>query len=84
LAAPVYYFSTAAPAGLQQKRELENKEEPTVPARVFVPRTDIYETANAWAVVMEIEAGPKGGPPDDRRAGFNFPGFAKPRGLSAF
>jgi hypothetical protein len=24
--------------------------------------TDIYETADALAVVMEIEAGPKGGP----------------------
>jgi hypothetical protein len=57
-----------------------NKEEPTVPARVFVPMTDIYETANALAVVKEIEAGPKGGPPDDRRAGFNFPCSAKPRG----
>jgi HSP20 family protein len=39
---------------VQQKRELSTKEEKTVPARYFVPNTDIYETDNALVVVMEI------------------------------
>jgi HSP20 family molecular chaperone IbpA len=39
---------------LQQKRELEKKEEPTAPARVFVPNTDIFETDEALTVVMEV------------------------------
>jgi HSP20 family protein len=29
---------------IQQKREVENREEATVPSRVFLPTTDIYET----------------------------------------
>src|SRR5271165_4221731 len=39
---------------VQQKRELEKKEETTIPARVFVPTADIYETADALTVVMEM------------------------------
>ena len=39
---------------VQQKRELEKKEETTVPARVFVPPPDIYETRNALKVVLEM------------------------------
>src|SRR5579863_1588611 len=39
---------------VQQKRELATKEEKTVPARYFVPNTDIYETEDALVVVMEI------------------------------
>jgi HSP20 family molecular chaperone IbpA len=40
---------------VQQKRELEKKkEEATVPARVFVPTADIYETEGALTVVMEM------------------------------
>src|SRR5437588_12133054 len=39
---------------VQQKRELEKKEETTVPARAFVPMADIYETADALTVVMEM------------------------------
>ena len=39
---------------VQQKRELENKEESTIPARVFVPTTDIFETEDALTVVMEM------------------------------
>ena len=31
---------------VQQKREVEKKEETTIPARVFVPATDIFETWN--------------------------------------
>jgi HSP20 family protein len=39
---------------LQQKKELAPKEEQTVPARYYVPNTDIYETDGALTVVMEI------------------------------
>jgi HSP20 family protein len=39
---------------VQQKRELEKKEETTAPARIFVPPADIYETANALKVVLEM------------------------------
>ena len=39
---------------LQQKRELANKEESTIPARVFVPTADIYESNDALNVVLEM------------------------------
>jgi len=39
---------------VQQKRELERKEETTVPARIFVPAADIYETPEALKVVLEM------------------------------
>jgi HSP20 family molecular chaperone IbpA len=39
---------------VQQKRELENKEESTIPARVFLPPADIYETNDALNVVVEM------------------------------
>jgi HSP20 family molecular chaperone IbpA len=39
---------------VQEKKELVSKEEKTVPARYFVPNTDIYETDDALIVVMEI------------------------------
>lgn len=39
---------------VQEKREVAKKEETTVPARAFVPETDIYETADALTVVMEM------------------------------
>jgi len=38
----------------QKKRELEKKEETTIPARIFVPTTDIYETDDSLTVVMEM------------------------------
>ena len=38
----------------QKKRELEKKEETTIPARIFMPTTDIYETGNSLTVVMEM------------------------------
>jgi len=38
----------------QKKRELEKKEETTIPARIFVPTTDIYETDGSLTVVMEM------------------------------
>jgi HSP20 family protein len=39
---------------VRQKKELAAKGEKTVPARYYVPPTDIYETADALTVVMEI------------------------------
>jgi len=38
----------------QAKKELVSKEEKTVPARYYVPTTDIYETDDALIVVMEV------------------------------
>ena len=39
---------------VQQKRELEKKEETTVPVRIFLPTADIYETQDALTVTLEI------------------------------
>jgi HSP20 family protein len=39
---------------VQQKRELEKKEETTVPTRVFLPTADIYETQDALCVILEM------------------------------
>ena len=39
---------------LQQKREVEKKEETTIPARIFLPSTDIYETDDALSVILEM------------------------------
>jgi HSP20 family molecular chaperone IbpA len=39
---------------VQEKRELQKKEEPTIPVRVFVPTTDILEDEHALTVVMEM------------------------------
>ena len=39
---------------VQQKRELENKEEATTPTRVFAPIADIYETNDALTVILEM------------------------------
>jgi HSP20 family protein len=39
---------------VQQKRELEKKQEGTIPARVFVPTTDIFETEHALTLVAEM------------------------------
>jgi HSP20 family protein len=39
---------------VQEKKELVSKEEKTVPARYYVPNTDIYETEDGLTVVMEI------------------------------
>ena len=39
---------------VQQKRELDKKEESTIPARVFVPTADIYETQDALHVILEM------------------------------
>jgi HSP20 family molecular chaperone IbpA len=42
------------PLEVQKKKELVDKEEKTVPTRYYVPNTDIYETANALTVVVEM------------------------------
>ena len=39
---------------VQKKRELENKEETTIPARIFMPETDIYEGEDALTVILEM------------------------------
>jgi HSP20 family protein len=39
---------------VQRKREVEKKQETTIPTRVFVPATDIFETDQALTVVMEM------------------------------
>jgi HSP20 family protein len=39
---------------VQEKRELEKKQEATVPARTFVPTADIFETEASLTVVMEM------------------------------
>jgi HSP20 family protein len=39
---------------VQQKREVESKREGTIPARVFLPVTDIFETDQALTVIMEM------------------------------
>src|SRR5215470_2045245 len=39
---------------VQRKREVEKKTEGTIPARVFVPVTDIFETPEALTVVLEM------------------------------
>ena len=39
---------------VQQKREVERKQESTVPARTFLPVTDIFETNDALTVVLEM------------------------------
>lgn len=45
---------------VQQKRELETKQEATVPARTYVPTTDIYEAEQALTVVLEMPGVDKG------------------------
>ena len=39
---------------VQQKREVEKKQESTVPARAFLPVTDIFETEQALTVVLKM------------------------------
>ena len=42
------------PLEVQEKKELVGKGEKTVPARYFMPNTDIRETENGLLVVMEV------------------------------
>jgi HSP20 family molecular chaperone IbpA len=39
---------------VQDKKELAKKEEQTIPARFYVPHTDIYETDEQLTVLMEV------------------------------
>jgi HSP20 family molecular chaperone IbpA len=39
---------------VQQKREVEKKQESTIPSRAFLPATDIFETDLALTVVLEM------------------------------
>ena len=39
---------------VQKKRELENKEETTIAARIFLPAADIYEAENDLTVILEM------------------------------
>jgi HSP20 family protein len=39
---------------VQRKREVDSKQETTIPARAFVPVTDIFETEEALTVIMEM------------------------------
>jgi len=39
---------------VQQKREVEKKQESTAPTRTFLPTADIFETDQALTVVLEM------------------------------
>jgi HSP20 family protein len=47
-------MATGQELQVQPKREVEKKQESTVPARVFVPVTDIFETDQSLTVVLEM------------------------------
>lgn len=47
-------MATEQEVKVQEKRELQKKDESTIPARTFVPLTDIYETDQTLTVVMEM------------------------------
>ena len=44
---------------LQQKKEVTSPQEKTIPARFYVPATDIFETGDALKIVMEMPGVPK-------------------------
>jgi HSP20 family protein len=44
---------------VQQKKEVTSPQEKTIPARYYVPATDIFETGDALRVVMEVPGVPK-------------------------
>lgn len=45
---------------VQKKRELEGNEESTIPARTFLPTTDIYEDRDSLKVILEMPGVEKG------------------------
>src|ERR1051325_10828797 len=47
-------MATPQELAVRDKKELVSKEEKTVPARYYVPYTDIYETDEALTVVLEM------------------------------
>jgi len=46
---------------VRQKREVDKKPESTTPARRFLPVTDIFETADALKVILEMPGVDKDG-----------------------
>jgi HSP20 family molecular chaperone IbpA len=46
---------------VQQKREVERKQEATAPARMFLPVTDIFETDQALTLTLEMPGVAKDG-----------------------
>jgi HSP20 family protein len=47
-------MSTKQELQVQKKREHEQKQETTIPARVFVPTADIYESQDTLSVMLEV------------------------------
>ncbi len=47
-------MASAQELQVQKKRELENKDETTIPTRTFVPAADIYEAENDLTVILEM------------------------------
>jgi len=45
---------------VQQKRELETKQEATIPARAFIPTADIYEDEDELTLILEMPGVDKG------------------------
>ena len=39
---------------VQQKREVDKAQEPTIPTRTYMPTADIFETEDALTVVLEM------------------------------
>jgi HSP20 family protein len=44
---------------VQEKKEVSEQQEKTIPARFYVPPTDIFETEDELKIVMEIPGVPK-------------------------
>jgi HSP20 family molecular chaperone IbpA len=47
-------MSGAQDLAVREKQELANTEEKTTPGRYFVPAADIFETGEAFTVVLEM------------------------------
>ncbi len=47
-------MASAQELQVQKKRELESKDETTIPARMFVPAADIFEGENDLTVILEM------------------------------
>lgn len=47
-------MTTGQELQVQEKREVEKRQESTVPARVYVPVTDIFETDSALMLTLEM------------------------------
>jgi HSP20 family protein len=47
-------METRQELSVQKKREHETREETTIPARVFLPTADIFESRDALTVILEM------------------------------